>query len=149
MLYGFLPLLSLKIVFFFAKKNHIWMKLNKKKEFALSLLSPNCLNRTVWSKILPLMDTAYWAIHFSIHSFTCTAQSSACSPLLASLVRAAALICSFAHSRAHGKAVFTVRSSTRLLALLNLLEPSTAYVHLFVCSLAQSFTPKLLSFGTN
>ena len=51
----------------------------------------------------------YWAIRSSVHSFTCTAHSFACSALLALLARSTALIRSLArslaHSGAHGKEV--------------------------------------------
>ena len=52
----------------------------------------------------------YWAIRSSVYSFARTAHSFACSALLASLARSAALIRSLArsltHSGAHGEEVF-------------------------------------------
>ena len=66
--------------------------------------------RAHWVERLWNRRVEYWAIRSSVCSITRTAHSFACSALLASLARSAALIRSLArslsHSGAHGKATY-------------------------------------------
>ena len=65
----------------------------------------------------------YWATRSSVWSFARTAHSFACSALLASLARSAALIRSLARSltrsRAHGKAVFVYEMNASISSHFN------------------------------